>query len=340
MRILIATSILTLACAAFPQDRDSAWWKMAAQAVQQSKLTLPGSEPFHLRAEIIETTEPDSDYQAKIEEYWVSPEKWQRTIQSPGFSQTLIVNGDKILEQDEGDYFPWWLDNLVTSMVDPLPAVPLPDLGSSHAGNQDDPRVTSMCVNVQLDRWGFCFDTHRNLLTSAFSIITGRGAEFKEYKDFGKKHVPRKIVMDPEPGTTIVLTITQLVELQQPDEQMFSIKQPTLVADRIARVRVDETTLRTLVLNNTEIDWPTVTNGLTKGGCAVYVSVDRAGHMREVWPGGCDNNELVVPLLDKVGKWRLKTATSNGVPVQVEARLTFPFTTTINSSPPPEVPKQ
>jgi len=53
----------------------------------------------------------------------VSPEKWRRSIQSPGFAQTLIVDGDKISEQDTGDYYPFWLRELVTALVDPLPMV-------------------------------------------------------------------------------------------------------------------------------------------------------------------------------------------------------------------------
>lgn len=91
---------------AYTQDEDAAWWIMAVRAVQQSRLTLPSSAPFHLSVEIIEITEADSDYNAKVGENWVSPEKWQLAIQSPGFSRTLIVNGDKILEQYLGDYFP------------------------------------------------------------------------------------------------------------------------------------------------------------------------------------------------------------------------------------------
>jgi hypothetical protein len=48
------------------------------------QLTLPGSRPFHLQATLVETTNPKSQYQAKIEEFWLSPTKWRRTIESPG----------------------------------------------------------------------------------------------------------------------------------------------------------------------------------------------------------------------------------------------------------------
>jgi hypothetical protein len=47
--------------------------EVAQHAVDQSKLTSPGSTPFHLKAEIVETTNPGSDYKGEIDEYWVSP---------------------------------------------------------------------------------------------------------------------------------------------------------------------------------------------------------------------------------------------------------------------------
>jgi hypothetical protein len=33
----------------------------------------------------------------------------------------LIVNGDQVSEEDKGDYFPWWLNDLVTAIFDPVP---------------------------------------------------------------------------------------------------------------------------------------------------------------------------------------------------------------------------
>ncbi len=49
---------------------------------------------------------PDSSYHAQVEEYWVSPTKWKRTIESPHFSQTLVVNGDAVSEQGHGRLLP------------------------------------------------------------------------------------------------------------------------------------------------------------------------------------------------------------------------------------------
>jgi hypothetical protein len=340
MRIFITILAFALASRTPAQDGDHSWLEMAALAVQQSKLTLAGSSPFHLKAEIVETTNPTSEYQAKVEEFWISPEKWQRTIESPGFSQTMVVNGDKLFEKDTGDYFPWWLDNAVTAIVDPLPALVMPSHVDPRAGQFVPSQVASLCTGVRIagDPWSVCFDPRHVLLTNVFSKNTGYGADFKNFRAFGKQQVPRQIVFHPEPGTTIEANITQLVEVKQVDEQMFAVEQSTPPQDRIARVRVDQDTLRKISITSTEIAWPVVDNGPITGGCAVYVSVDRGGHMREVWPGGCDNGGLEDPLRDMIKKWQLKPATTNGVPVQIESRLTFDFKTSLKSNSLQEAP--
>src|SRR5580658_5472879 len=93
----------------------------ADHAVSLSKLTAPGSTPFHLKAKIGEKDPPGSDFKADVEVFWVSPEKWRSSITSPDFSQTLILNSGKFSEQDTVDYYPFWLHELVTAMLDPLP---------------------------------------------------------------------------------------------------------------------------------------------------------------------------------------------------------------------------
>src|ERR1700745_1588650 len=65
----------------------------ADHAVQQSKLTLAGGTPFHLKAHIASSGTPKPDYSADVEEFWLSPDKWRRTVETAGFSQTLIANG-------------------------------------------------------------------------------------------------------------------------------------------------------------------------------------------------------------------------------------------------------
>jgi hypothetical protein len=185
-------------------------------------------------------------------------------------------------------------------------------------------------LHARVDRWVICFEGSHGLLASVFT--KGFSAEFKDYKKFGDRRVARRIVCDPEPGTDLEASITELSELTQPDEQMFVVSQPTPSNERIKSVRINEDMLRNLSLDSTEIDWPPIGDGPTTGGCAVYVSADRTGHIREAWPEGCDSAGLQDPLREAVKKWRLKPAISDGVPVQVEALLGFTFHTTADKS--------
>src|SRR5437879_3863126 len=79
-------------------------------------ITSPGDAPFHLKAVIYERDDPDSKTQVEL--FWISPQQYRRTIKGDEFSQTLIVNGDRIFEEDSDDYFPLWSQTLVRAMLD------------------------------------------------------------------------------------------------------------------------------------------------------------------------------------------------------------------------------
>ncbi len=330
MKILLAIFGLALVISARASEREKVpLGEVADHAVEQSKLTLTGSKPFHLKAEIVETTNPSSEYRGKIEEYWVSPEKWRRTIETPDFSQTLIVNGDQVSEKDTGDYLPWWLNELVIAMTDPLPMVEqLKQLNSQMAKPQGSENSNTCAdLRTKVDRSVFCFEGSHGLLTSVFT--RGYSAQFEDFKGFAGKRVPHLIVIVPESGTTIQARITELTEFHQDGEALFAVPTATPARDQIKTVKVDESTVRALALNGTEISWPPGGGGPTTGRCAIYLSADRTGHVREVWPGGCDNPGLEDPLRAIVSKWQLKPAVQNGIPVQIEASVTFTFETRV-----------
>src|ERR1700730_7800602 len=70
--------------------------KALDHALELSALTGANAKPFHLKVHLFESTNPPSPYRAEIEEYWVSPQQWHRSIDTPEFKQTLITNGDRL----------------------------------------------------------------------------------------------------------------------------------------------------------------------------------------------------------------------------------------------------
>jgi hypothetical protein len=300
------------------------------RAIQQSSLTLPGSKPFHLKFDISETSDPDTDdYKASVEEYWISPSKWRRVITSQDFSQTLITNGDAVSESDTGDYYPFWLSKFVTAVFDLMPTELLDALKQAKVPVRIPFAGAQNCADIpqRVDRWLICFE-ERGLFESIFT--KGYRAEFKDYKKFGDKWVARDIVDNPNPGTTVEARISELQELREPDDRMFAIDRPTPPEQRIKSVHVDETTFNELLIGGMNIDWPTVGEGNLKGGCGLYVSADRSGKIREAMPEGCDNAAMEEPLYHAAMKWQLKPAVSDGVPVQIQVLLGIPFQTTLD----------
>jgi hypothetical protein len=328
----------TLASASWAGDNKSVpLAEVAEHAVEQSKLTSLGSTPFHLKAKIVETTNPDSVYKADIEEFWVSPEKFRRTITSSGFSQTLVVNGDKVSEQNVGDYSPWWLNDLVAAIFDPLPML---DSLKNVNGSMQKPsgsEHSNSCARLQTKVGTppaensaflvFCFEGSHGLLESV--VTPGYDADFKDYRDFKGKRVARRIVIDPESGTKIEAKVAELTELTNPDEGLFAVHQPTLPTERLTRTRISEAVARSLLISPPDILWPSVRSGKTSGVLSMFVSVDREGHVRETWPLNSDNAGLEDSARAQVMKWQFKPAKMHDVTVQTETVLTLAFNTKV-----------
>lgn len=307
-------------------------------AVQQSKLTLAGGAPFHLKAHIANTGAPKPEYSADVEEYWLSPEKWRRTVQAPGFSQTLIVNGDKISEKLTGDYYPFWLHDLVTALFDPLPMADQLKLMQGQLEIPEDSAKSNSCLNMQFKvgtasaqnsvASAFCFGGKGGLLQAV--VTPGYKAQFADYLPFKKKMVARTIKAEFAPDLTLSAKVTQLVELSNPDEKLFTIDAATPATEQMKTIQVTEDSARALAVNTPAIVWPGVREGKTEGVMSVYVSVDRSGHVREVWPLVSNNLELNQAAREQLLRWQYKPY-NNGGPSQMEAVLTFAFSTRIEN---------
>jgi hypothetical protein len=69
------------------------------EAAGRSTLAAPGAAPFHLQATISDEKTHDPQYEAEVEEWWQSPAVWRREFHSLAFSQTRVVNGNKVQGQ-------------------------------------------------------------------------------------------------------------------------------------------------------------------------------------------------------------------------------------------------
>ncbi len=198
------------------------------QGTREDVVTGEGAKPFHIRITISEPENPQSPYQGTIEEWWVSPDKWRREVSAKdGMRQTIVTLDGKKTEKDEGDYFPLWLRDFVTATFDPIPnaaawtgsgivieQVTMPNGDKSDACARAESKIgtgegaTDAFSNV-------CFDGEGRL---KFFGSPAYSMEFSDYRGFGKKQIARRLVSDPESGTTLVGQVNQLQDESKADK--------------------------------------------------------------------------------------------------------------------------
>jgi hypothetical protein len=263
------------------------------RTILHARLIAPGRPPFHLKAIIVDYGDPN--FRADVEIFWVAPHKWRRTIQSSEFSQTSIVNGDKVFEEDSDDYFPLLLQTFTRAMFNPQP---LPAALTS-------------------ENW---LETR----APGHPIIWGA------YKNFGGRPVARVVT-----GSSLEARVVELSELKKPDLSMFAIEQPTPKEKQIHPVFLSEADLRIAADQALDIIWPQPLDGPVTGPSSYYVSIDRTGQVREIVPLQTANERANDPALRQIKKWKFKPAIKDGVPVQAESVLTFTTNTRAYGPPEP-----
>lgn len=324
--LLLSGTVFLSTLLGFPSDQKA---DLSKRAIERSQLTLSGSQPFHLKAETVEATNLENDrYKATIEEYWMSPGKWRRTVKTEDFSQTLIINGTDTREEMTGEYYPNWLQTMVTALFNPVVKLEGVDLTKS----SDNPQPGKLCRRFEF-RAGFPPITNRVFSSYCFqdgkiaSIdLPGFDAEYEDYKRFGSKEVARRIREYIEPGEELEAKITELTELTKADESLFTISQPN---EPLQTVYISEETLRKLAADPLEVQWPPVRGGKTEGVLSVFVCLDREGHVRESYGLNSDHPEMTDAARSQLASVKFKPAVFHGAPAQVEGILTFAYTTKI-----------
>jgi outer membrane biosynthesis protein TonB len=155
----------------------------------------------------------------------------------------------------------------------------------------------------------------------------GRSVSFTDYRKFKGKRVARSLTYILDHGDSYQAHVNTLGELTSDDTQ-FLISATTSKDKQIRSVVVPEAELRSLALESTEIIWPQVLeDNRTTGETSYYVSLDRAGAVREILPLSVSVERADDSVRRQIMKWKFKPALKDGVPVQAEGVLNFHFDT-------------
>lgn len=298
-------------------------------AIQKSQLTLPGSAPFHLTATVLNPKDPsDHAHTARIEEFWVSPQKWRRKVTTPDFSQLLIVNGGRVHEEITGDYYPNWLRSLVNALFDP--GAPLQGVDLTQSDDNPVRNTKQVCrrfatavgiAPVSNDVFSsYCF---LNGLLDHIGL-PGYRAAYTNYARFSGKQVARTIHEYLDRELQPEARVIELSALKTPDESLFAI---TEAHPLLKTVVVSEQDARAHILDAAPIVWPKIHEGRANGLASIYVCIDREGRVRETFALNNDHPDVADAAREQVMHWRFRQFMTEGVPVQAETILTWAYST-------------
>jgi hypothetical protein len=250
----------------------------------------------------------------------------------------LVVNGDKVLEQDSDNYFPLALQTLATALVDPKPLLdalrPGDRLETQANGHWKAP---VFCSNPNLMRQnpGMEMVCHEGLYRGMETVgAPGHRVYFVDYKGFKGRHVARLVITSSEMSVSYRARVTELSELKRPDQSLFEIDHPTSSQGQIHVQVLPELELQSAAEESLDIIWPQVLDGEISGPSSYYVSIDRTGQVPETVPLHTTNERANDSARHQIMRWKFKPEMKEGVSLQVESILTF--TTNTRAYGPPE----
>lgn len=282
----------------------------------------------------MEIGEKGTDYSGRIEIWWISAKQYRMVIDSPKFHQVDRVNGEATQEQNEGDYYPRWLENFVLALIDPVPM----------AGNfSGQANISTLSPHIMLT--AISRDDRVNGITDPMTEgrVTLNGPDFlllstamfnnlmaySDWKQFEGKIIARTYqtkVLDNQP---VVGHLTVLDALKHPDESMFAIAEATPADQRISTSFISTTQAESLTEKVPDIQWPSVHEGRTDGYMIVYARTDRTGQVRETSEYSSHNPAVEKFGMEQALKYKFKPLLVNGVAVQFETPLVLHFTSRI-----------
>jgi hypothetical protein len=253
-------------------------------------------------------------------------------VNCPDFHQIQIVDGRRVWQKNEGDYFPEWLREISEALIHPIP------LSSDVLELVRTADVRHLAGNTYLS-WalissngevskgigaGISITDNTGLPFTASGF--GWGGWFRDYKNFHGRKVAQTVSGGGDPEVTAKLTV--LEDLGQIPAGFLDSTASGDDSQTLQTVLLDETALRKNLLPTQPLTWPTLNDGPLEGVLTTDVSVDRSGRIRKIGVIVSDNPGVSDAARTQIAAMRFKPFTENGVPIQVFSRVTLSFKTT------------
>jgi hypothetical protein len=302
------------------------------KAVERNTLDQSGTKPFHLKAVLAPSFDRDnaSGRSGEVEIWWVGQDKWRREVRSPEFHQIEIVNGGKVWQKNDGNYFPEWLRETAVALVKPVPDLDKL-LKYTKAGEEKTLMGQTHVSWVEMGSDGTVtkgIGAGIYLGANGMSFASGLGYEagLEEVADFHGRSIARKVTSGGG-GAEVTARVTVLEDLKGATPQLFD-SEPN-ASDPILETRlVDEVAVRKNLLPQDVAGWPPLEQGPVEGVLTAEVVIDREGKIRDIGSLLSDNPGLDEAARERIMSMRFNPYLMDGVPVQVVTTMTMPFRTT------------
>jgi hypothetical protein len=290
-------------------------------------------KPFHA---VLTTSNPNnaaSAYNATVEVFWNNKKSYRTVITSPTFSQTRIVQGDAIEEHNTGDFYPPWLQNYVTALLNPLH---LPNAFQNATGQIFLGEHMRSCIRHEdkpggitndLTYASICFAGNQPHLDSMTDFTYSMS--FSDYQPFEKKQIPRAYEGEMDGRDPIIGRFTTLEPLANPNPAIFTITTTTPPAERIETTPVSTLQEESMLEHADNSPWPPVRDGKAEGYMIVYAVTDRTGQVRSAHKYNSDNAELEDAGVARALHYKFKPLLIDGVPQQMAMPLVLHFSSRI-----------
>jgi hypothetical protein len=305
-----------------------------ARAAKLSTLAEPGAAAFHLKLVAKDTTMRNPEYNAEVEVWWATPDKWRRSVKSPAFTQIAIQNGTRYYESNSNsEYLPFWLDELNRGSIDPIPVAALANVSADEgrpgcgnwevahgSGDEMFSTYASVCFNPD--------GTAREIFAAPI------GLQLAAYQRFGNKQIARRLTVWPGDRSEINATVEELEPLKKWQHSaggtqvsdLFDAPTDTGLAARVRFVSVPESALTPAGSPaRPPLTWPSSYTFPVNGVIAITVQIDRAGNVRE-FPWAISKNQAINSgAVAQIKNWKFKPYIVGGSPVEVITTLEVPF---------------
>jgi TonB family protein len=309
--------------------------KLLDRMVRRSTLAEPGGRPFYLKATMRDRDDDKSQLNGTVEEYWISPTKWRRVIKLRDFSQTKVVNGSDVYEDNNGDYFPVEDENLADEIVNPLPRSTVDllkklDLVAIEPGTGDGrcPIIDKYFKDAggQNGRVVLAYYCDTGLLMYFWSPSYSNGV----MTDYRKFH--GKLLAFATQDNPVNIHVDTLRDLDARDGNLFAVARQTPLDRRVTTKTVNEAEIRKFIAQKTEIRWPGSAGKPNENSVRVDVVIGRDGRVKEAWTYDPVDNATEDAVLTAVRKWTFSPQTVDGIPAQIKSTLTLPFSANVQTA--------